>query len=146
MARKKRDWYPGAEFHIVFRGVRRMKLFQKDEDYELFFHILQSVKEKYPFELYSYCLMTNHVHLLIKTFDAEIWKIMQMLLGNYGITYNHIYGYSGHVFEGRYTSKIVENGVYFLEASRCLAFAFYISWSSKNEIYLTFLRDSFNLE
>lgn len=102
----------------MFRGVRRLTLFQKEEDYHIFIKLMDIVKERYPFEVNSYCLMTNHVHLLLTTIDDEIWKIMKMLLGRYAMQFNHRYGYTGHVFEKRYTSFLVKDPAYFLEVSR----------------------------
>lgn len=102
----------------MFRGVRRHTLFQKEEDYQIFRKILELVKQRYSFELNSYCLMTNHVHLLLTTEKDEIWKIMKMLLSRYAIQYNHKYDFTGHVFERRYHAILVEDPVYFLEISR----------------------------
>lgn len=102
----------------MFRGVRRHAIFQQEEDYMMFMKILELVKEKYPFELNCYCLMTNHVHMLLKTGEDEIWKIMKMLLSRYAMEFNHLYQYDGHVFEKRYTSIIIRDPVYLLEASR----------------------------
>lgn len=102
----------------MVRGVRRYALFQKEEDYHIFMMTLELVKERYPFELNGYCMMTNHVHLLIQTGQDEIWKIMKMLLSRYAMEYNHKYDFTGHVFERRYTSILVEDPVYLLEVSR----------------------------
>lgn len=93
-------------------------MFKEEEDYQTFFKILGIVKEKYPFELNSYCLMTNHVHFLVTTGEDEIWKIMKMLLGRYAMEYNHKYQYTGHVFERRYKSILIQDPIYFLEVSR----------------------------
>lgn len=118
IARKKREWYPGAKYHIMFRGVRKHILFQEEDDYHTFMKILELVKQRYSFELNSYCLMTNHVHLLLTTEKDEIWKIMKMLLSRYAMEYNHKYAYTGHVFERRYHAILIEDPVYFLEVSR----------------------------
>lgn len=74
--------------------------------------------EKHPFKLHSFCMMTNHLHMQITTMSTEIWKIMKCLLYNYARTFNQRYGYSGHLFERRYTSCLIEDPVYFLEVSR----------------------------
>ncbi len=66
------------------------------------------VKEKYNCWLHAYCLMTNHVHLLIETGDIEIGKFMKYMSECYAIYYNHKYGYRGHVFENRYKSCLVK--------------------------------------
>ena len=118
MSREKRIWYPGATYHVMSRGVRRSSICKDLSDYEMFCMILKNTMEKEPFKLHSYCMMTNHLHLQITTITTEIWKIMNRLLGSYAKTFNQRYGYTGHLFESRYTSCIIEDPVYFLEVSR----------------------------
>lgn len=79
MVRKKCEWYPGALYHITTRGNRRSDLFKSEEDYVIYLAILKEVKYKLEFELIGYCLMTNHVHLQIKTFDCSISIIMKRI-------------------------------------------------------------------
>ncbi len=118
MARKKREWYPGAVYHVMSRGNRQMAIFKDEDDYLQFMNYLKLVQEKYPFKLHAYCLMTNHFHLEIETEKDEIWKIMQKLLSLYSSEFNYKYKYVGHVFQGRYASRIIEDDTYFLEVSR----------------------------
>ena len=68
--------------------------------------------------MHAYCLMTNHIHLLLETNVIEIGKIMQKIAGDYARTYNRKYGYRGHLFEDRYRSCLVKDDVYFLQTSR----------------------------
>ena len=65
MPRKKRDWYPGATYHVMCRGIRRMAIFREEEDYEMFLLKVKQTMERIPFILHSYCMMTNHIHLQI---------------------------------------------------------------------------------
>lgn len=118
MARKKRQWYPGAIYHVMSRGNRQAAIFKEKDDYIMFLEYLKFVQEKYPFKLHAYCLMTNHFHLEIETEKDEIWKIMQKLLALYASEFNNKYKFVGHVFQGRYASKIIEDDTYFLEVSR----------------------------
>ena len=118
MARKKRIWYPGAMYHVMSRGNRKMAIFEDEEDYAFFLKTMIAVKKKYPFTIHGICLMTNHFHLSIETGEVELWKIMQSLLSLYAEWYNHRHHYTGHVFEGRYTSCMIEDRAYFLEVSR----------------------------
>ena len=118
MPRKKRDWYPGATYHVMCRGIRRMAIFREEEDYEIFLLKVKKTMECLPFTLHSYCMMTNHIHLQITTMDSEIWKIMKRLLSSYARNFNNKYGYSGHLFESRYTFCLIEETIYFLEVSR----------------------------
>ena len=118
IARKKRIWYPGASYHIMGRGNRHMDIFAEEEDRQYFLVILENVMKKYPFFIHSYCLMTNHYHILLETKVNEIWQIMQLVASNYAIYYNHKYQKDGHLFQGRYRSCIVESDEYFLQTSR----------------------------
>lgn len=118
IARKKREWYPGAILHVMARGIRRKAIFREEDDFKIFLKIVEEVQSLLPFEIYAYCLMTNHFHMLIKTEDKEIWHIMKRILSGYARTFNQKYNYTGHLFDSRYTSKIVNDTTYLLEVSR----------------------------
>ena len=77
--RKKREWYKGAIYHVMNRGINHMDLYCDESDYEYFLVLLKSVKKQHPYELHAYCLMTNHYHMLLETKDEEIWKIMKKI-------------------------------------------------------------------
>lgn len=109
MVRKKCEWYPGSIHHITTRGNRRSDIFKDGEDYIMYLAILKEVKTKLPFELYCYCLMTNHVHLEIKTNDISISKIMKRINQIYAQYFNKKYNYIGHLFQDRYHSEIIED-------------------------------------
>ena len=78
MPNKKQVRYPGATYHIMCRGNRLSDLFRDEEDYQVYIDILKQVKEKHEFILYTYCLMTNHIHLQLQTLNEEIWEIMRI--------------------------------------------------------------------
>ena len=118
MARKERIWYPGAVYHIMIRGIRRSDLFKDEGDYWVYLETLEMVMQRYPFILYSYCLMTNHVHLQIETVDDEIWNIMREVNRNYTKYFNKKYNFTGSLYDGRYKSEIIENDRYNLQVSR----------------------------
>lgn len=118
MARPKRVWYEGACYHVMGRGNRRSAIFRKEEDYQLFFHLLRSVQERIPFIVHAYCLMTNHFHIELTTKEVPIWRIMQQVMNYYARTFNQKYGFDGHLFDSRYASSLIEDEVYFLEVSR----------------------------
>lgn len=115
---KRRVWYPGAKYHITCRGNKKRDIFLDKLDYRVFVAILKAVKIKLPYSLISYCLMPNHIHLQLKTFDAEIWKIMRSINWKYARYFNDRYKTVGHVFQGRYGSKIIENNYYNLTVNR----------------------------
>lgn len=91
IARKLRDWYPGAIYHIMHRGVRRKPIFEDEMDHQVLLQIIKTSLSKYNCWLHAYCLMTNHVHLLLETGDIEIGKFMKYMSECYAIYYNHAY-------------------------------------------------------
>ncbi|WP_029200377.1 REP-associated tyrosine transposase [Oribacterium sp. NK2B42] len=118
MSRKKRIWYPGASYHVMSRGNRRTVLFKDASDYIRFLGCIESSKERYGFKVHSICLMTNHFHMIIETEKTDLSKIMQKILHPYSMDFNHKYDFTGHLFESRYTSCLIEDERYFLEVSR----------------------------
>ncbi|PUU86586.1 MAG: hypothetical protein CI948_2792 [Halanaerobium sp.] len=118
MPRKNRVWYPGAIYHIVSRGNRQGHLFRDNRDYTFYLEILKKIKEECNYSLLSYCLMTNHIHLQIKTEKDPIWKIMHRINLFYARYFNYKYDLKGHVFQGRYHSKVIEDDFYNIGVSR----------------------------
>ncbi|WP_035063660.1 transposase [Anoxybacillus ayderensis] len=118
MGRARRIWVPHLFYHIVCRGNRRDPLFKETNDFRAFLHILERLHEKIPFELASYCLMTNHFHLQLRSQHESISKVMALINKRYANYYNTRYGLTGHVFEKRYFSKIINDDVGMLEVSR----------------------------
>ena len=118
MPRKPRVWYPGAVYHITSRGNRRSDIFLDDKDRLRYLRYLEETKQRYFFELHSYCLMTNHVHLLLETKQHPISPIMQKLNSRYAMSFNKRYNREGHLFQGRYHSVLVESVEQFTATSR----------------------------
>ncbi|SIQ40698.1 transposase [Halanaerobium kushneri] len=118
MVRKRRVWYPGAKYHITCRGNKKRTIFLDRIDFKIYINIIKEINNKYPFVILSYCLMPNHVHLHLRTEDIEIWKIMQAINWRYARYFNERYNTVGHVFQGRYGSKIIENNYYNLIVNR----------------------------
>ncbi len=118
MPKKKRIWYPGAVYHIMCRGNRRGDIFREEEDYSAYLAILEQVQEKYGFILYSYCLMTNHVHLQMETGDVDIGHIMRSVNLFFTKYFNNKYNLVGHLFQGRYKGEIIDKDAYTLQTSR----------------------------
>jgi len=103
---------------VVARGNRKEDIFRQNEDYKVYMKFLRKVNEKFPFKLYSYCLMGNHVHLQIATIDSEIWKIMKSIHWMYSMYFNEKYDLTGHLFQGRYYSEIIDTESYLLQTSK----------------------------
>lgn len=118
MPRKRRVWYPGAMYHISCRGNRKSDLFLDDKDREMYLNILKDAKDRYDFKYLGYCLMENHVHLHIETVADQIWNIMQIINSTYASYFNARYNKVGHVFQGRYASKIIKGYIHNLYVSK----------------------------
>lgn len=118
MARKLRVWWPGAGYHIMSRGNHRLEIFRDDEDRQVFLSMLTQVKEKHPFKLHAYCLMSNHVHFHLETIEADPGKIMKLLNMKYAIFFNKKYRFVGQLMQGRFRAEVVEDDRYFLALNR----------------------------
>ncbi|WP_188206734.1 transposase [Alkalibacillus aidingensis] len=118
MPRKRRLWLPQYYYHIVCRGNRRDPLFMDHRDFTAFQLILDDVFEKYPFETASYCLMTNHFHLQIRSQEQSISKLMALINRRYANYYNNRYRLTGHVFEKRFYDQIITDVKGMLETSK----------------------------
>jgi REP element-mobilizing transposase RayT len=100
------------------RGGARRDSFINDEQRYLFLDLLAVISEKYAVEIHSYCLMSNHFHLLIKTPQANISAALQYLMSNYTLRFNKMCGVDGPLFRGRFKSLIIDEEAYLLEVSR----------------------------
>ena len=118
MARPYRLQGENILYHITSRGDDRKKIYISDYDYNKFLEYVLTAKDKYKFYLYAYVLMTNHYHLLIETTQPNLSKIMQYINTAYTTYYNVKRKRSGHLFQGRYKSIIVDGDSYFLELTR----------------------------
>ncbi|MBD1383026.1 transposase [Metabacillus arenae] len=118
MARKLRVWYPGAMYHITARGNRRNVLYYDDQDYLKYLSLLAVTRSNLPFLLHSYCLMPNHLHLQLETIDFPIQSIMHDIHSKYARYFNRRYDLVGHVFQGRYGAKLIDDRDYFMKVSR----------------------------
>jgi REP element-mobilizing transposase RayT len=118
MPRPPRPQIENATYHVTSRGNRRADIYLDASDRRYFFNVLTRVVEKYSWSIHAYCLMTNHYHLVVKTFEPTISRGMQRLNSMYAQWFNWRYRDSGHVFQGRFYSDLVETDAHFLEACR----------------------------
>lgn len=105
-------------YHIVIRGINRQNIFEEEEDSERFLATLKTAQEKSGYKLYAYCLMGNHIHLLIKEENEDLGITMRRIGASYVYWYNRKYDRHGHLFQGRYKSEVVEDDKYFLTVLR----------------------------
>ena len=99
-------------YHIILRGNDRQDIFFEDQDYKKFLRLIIITKEKYQYEIYAYCLMTNHVHLIIYDKNSQISRIMQSIEISYSNYFAKKYDRNGHLFQNRFISKNVETENY----------------------------------
>lgn len=121
MARPLRIQFPGAIYHITVRGNAYQNIFTDKYDYLKFLETLNEVKEFYGWEIFAYCLMPNHFHLLIKTPQPNLSLGMRDLNSNYTSRFNARHKRVGHLFQGRYKSIIVDENSYLHELIRYIA-------------------------
>jgi putative transposase len=118
MARQKRVLGSGLLYHVIARGNRRETVFPTPGDYETYLHRLAVYRVRYAVTLHAYCLMPNHVHLVLRTADGSLARFMQSLQQSYTQRFNHRHGQVGHVFQGRYKAFVCATEEYLLTLVR----------------------------
>lgn len=118
MPRRARKQSETGIYHVMLRGIDRQLIFEDSEDYIRFLDIVEECREVCNFQLYAYCLMGNHVHLLLKVQDEGLEMIFKRIGGRYVYYYNVKYQRVGHLFQDRFKSEPVDNNEYFLTVLR----------------------------
>ena len=113
MPREKRRKSKTGIYHIMLRGINGDNIFMDYEDRIQFMQAFLMAKKKGNFLIYGYCLMDNHVHLLVKE-GEEIGKSIKRITVSYVQWYNNKYNREGHLFQNRYKSEVVEKEAYLL--------------------------------
>jgi REP element-mobilizing transposase RayT len=116
MPRSARLIIDNAIYHVMTRGNQKQITFLDNKDYEKYIEILKHYKHKFWFKLFGYCLMPNHVHIIIKIKQGRsLQKIVQGLNQTYTIWFNKKYGKVGHLWQGRYKSRLIQNNNYLID-------------------------------
>jgi REP element-mobilizing transposase RayT len=118
MPRKPRIHYPGAVYHVMLRGNGGQSIFFDQADRSKFLLLLQYGLEKYQHRIHAFCLMDNHVHLVLQVADIPLSKIMQNLAFRYTQFTNRKQHKTGHLFQGRFKALVVDADNYLLELVR----------------------------
>ena len=118
MIRRARQRSESGVYHVVMRGVNRRDIFHDTDDHQRFLITLAQKKCNQEYELYAYCLMSNHIHLLLREGEDTVSRIMSRVGTSYAKWYNQKYDRCGHVFQGRYGSESVEDDRYLLTVLR----------------------------
>lgn len=118
MARKPRKRSESRLYHVMLRGINKQTIFESDDDKYQLLSTLKRLINKEKFTLYGYCLMDNHVHLLIQELEDDISTAIKRISSSYVLWYNKKYERCGHLFQERFKSQTVETDSYFLIALR----------------------------
>lgn len=105
-------------YHVIIKGTGSQCIFEDDLDREKFLDILKASLDYSGSKMYSYVLMHNHVHLILKNTLSEMASCMQKLCGSYARYFNNKASRSGHLFKSRYKSEAIDDESYFLSAIR----------------------------
>lgn len=116
MSRQARQRSDTDIYHVILRGIDRMPIFRRDDDRQMFLNFLR-LQISAHFKVYGYCLMDNHIHILVKSDNLSVQ--MHHLASLYAMRFNHKYNRCGYLFQNRFKSEAVESEGYFL---RCLRY------------------------
>lgn len=113
MARKPRVYSEKGIYHVILRGNNQQNLFLYDNDRSFFLNRLFRYSNEMNIDIYAYCLMSNHVHLLIGKAATKVSLFIQKLANSYVYYFNRKYERTGHLFQGRFKSEPIEDEKYF---------------------------------
>ena len=121
MARRPRLTYRGATHHVMSRGNRKSRIFRDDRDRLVFLETLSAARERFNVRWQSFALMDTHYHLKVQTPEGNISKTMKFVNGTFTQWWNRRRRTTGHLFEGRFKSPLVEDGFYGRSVARYIA-------------------------
>lgn len=118
MGRPLRIEFPGATYHITSRGDRQEPIFKDDIDREALIDVMGGAMGRLDAEAFAFCLMGNHYHLVVHTRQANLSRLMRQINGQYTRAFNRRHGVTGHVFQGRFHSVLVDSDAYLVQVCR----------------------------
>ena len=118
MPRQPREKSESGIYHIMLRGINQQVIFEDCEDYSKFIETLETYKAVSEYKVFAYCLMSNHIHILLKVEKEDLDLIMKRIAGSYVYWYNWKYYRKGHLFQDRFKSEPVEDDEHFLTVLR----------------------------
>ncbi len=118
MPRKPREQSPMGIYHVIMRGVNRQIIFKNKEDRIIFLEKMDKFRENDEYKVFAYCLMDNHIHLLLQELNAPLSNSIKRICSSYVRWYNNKYERIGHLFQERFRSEVVDNEGYFLTVLR----------------------------
>ena len=96
-------------YHVMLRGINKQTIFPNNIDKQFFIDTISKYKKELGFDIFAYCVMDNHVHLLIRDNNCQLETIFKKINTSYAIHYNKKYNRIGHLFQDRYKSEAVLN-------------------------------------
>lgn len=118
MPRRARQKSSSGIYHIMLRGINRQQIFEDEEDRQHFIETLESYRDVCGYTIYAYCLMGNHIHILLKEGKEDLTLVFKRIAGHFVYWYNWKYHRCGPLFQDRFKSEPVEDDGYFLTALR----------------------------
>ena len=119
MPRALRIQDAGYLHHVICRGNDRQAIFKSDHDFQKYLYLLEEARNLYPIHIYNFCLMDNHVHLIVEPLvEGGLSKAMEHISKQYAKYFNKKYNHVGHVFQGRFKSFLIQVERYFFACSR----------------------------
>ena len=109
MSRREREKSEYGVYHVMLRGVNKQRIFEDAEDNRAFISIVGTYKRKCEFELFAYCLMGNHIHMLIREGEMGLPSIVRRIATTYAQYFNRKHGRVGHLFQDRYRSEPIKS-------------------------------------
>jgi len=108
-----------SALHIMCRGNNKQEILQIGRDKLQYYSLLEKYREENKISIFHYCIMDNHVHLIVwLTESSTISKFMKQVNLSYSVYYNNIYNYCGHLWQGRFKSKIIADDPYLLQCGK----------------------------
>lgn len=105
--------------HVICRGNNKRKIFRHERDYRFFYYCLVNLKKKEEIKIYHYCFMPNHVHLLVWVEEfSNLSRFMQRVNGKYVFYYKKRHKYTGHLWQDRFKSKIIDKESYLVQCGK----------------------------
>lgn len=118
MPRAPRQKSKSGIYHIMLRGINGQVIFKDEDDFHKFTETIQGYKAISNYKVFAYCLMSNHIHMLIKVEKEDLDLIMKRIAGSYVYWYNWKYHRQGHLFQDRFKSEVIEDDAYFFTVLR----------------------------
>lgn len=118
MPRPIRIFSESKLYHIVLKSINSQRIFENDSDFKFFLETFSDLCQEYSVKIYAYCLMSNHIHLLLQFNDDNLPVLFKSFGAKYVPKYNYAHGRTGSLFKGRYYSKPINDDSYLLSVVR----------------------------